>query len=104
MNLEHHIFTECYVDTLIVKTLVPPKKRYNHQKSCNNILKIMHKEFADKAAFGIIDNDKKITKFDNFSLLKKHNEQLEIHQHRDKPHYIVKIGKGVFVKNIIEIG
>ena len=93
MNLEQHILTECYVDTLLVKTLAPPKKRYNHQKSCNSVLKTMRKEFADKAAFGIIDDDKKVTRFDDFSLLKKHNEQLSIFKHKDKPHYIAKMSK-----------
>ena len=93
MNIEQHILTECYVDTLLVKTLAPPKKRYNHQKSCNNVLKTMREELADKAAFGIIDDDKTIRNFGNFSLLKKHNEQLSIYKHKDKPHYIVKISK-----------
>jgi len=93
MNLEQHILTECYVDTLLVKTISPPTGRYNHQKSCNNVLKTMHKEYAEKAALGIIDDDKKTTNFGDFSLLKRHNEQLSIYKHKDKPHYIVKIGK-----------
>ena len=93
MNLEQHILTECYVDTLLVKTLVPPAKRYNHQKSCNNVLKTMREEFADKVAFGIIDADKKVTNFDDFFLLKQYNEQLSIYKHKNKQHYIVKIGK-----------
>ena len=95
MNVDQHIITECYVDTLIVKTLVPPTKRYNHQKSCNNVLKSMREEFADKAALGIIDDDKYIPKDvkEEFILLKKHNEQLSIYKRKDKPHYIVKISK-----------
>jgi hypothetical protein len=93
MKLEQHILTECYIDTLLVKTLSPPKERYNHQKSCNNVLKTMREDFADRAALGIIDDDKTVRKFDDFSLLKKHNEQLSIYKHREKPHYIVKIGK-----------
>jgi len=95
MNLELYILTECYVDTLIVKTISPPKKRYNHQKSCNNVLKTMREEFENKAALGIIDNDKKASKFEDFSLLKKHNEKLAIFKHKSKPHYVVKIGKAV---------
>jgi len=95
MNLEQHILTECYVDTLLVKTLAPPTKRYNHQKSCNNVLKKMREELADKAAFGIIDADKKVTNFNDFSLLKEHNEQLAIYKHNDKLHYVVKIGKAL---------
>jgi len=93
MNLEQHILTECYVDTLLVRTLVPPKERYNHQKSCNNVLKTMREKFTEKAVFGIIDADKKLSNFDDFSLLKTHNEQLSIYKHKEKSHYIVKIGK-----------
>jgi len=95
MNLEQHILTECFVDTLLLRTIAPPTKRYNHQKSCNNVLKKMREEFLDKAAFGIIDDDKKVTSFDDFSLLKKHNEQLSIYQRENKPHYIVKISKAM---------
>jgi hypothetical protein len=95
MNLELHILTECYIDTLLVKTLAPPTKRYNHQKSCSNVLKTMREEFAHKVAFGVIDDDKKITRFDDFLLMKEHNKQLTIHKHKDKPHYVVKIGKAV---------
>jgi len=95
MCLEQHILPECYGDTLLVKILVPPQKRYNHKKSCNNVLKTMREKFANKAAFGIIDDDKKTTKFDDFSLLKKHNERLSIYKHKDKSHYIVKISKAL---------
>ena len=98
MNLEEHIITECFVDTLIVKTLMPPARRYNHQKSCNNVLKTMRVEFADKAAFGIIDDDKAVPKyFNEFSLLKRHNEQLSIYKLNNKPHYIVFGSKGFII-------
>ena len=94
--MDLHILTECFVDTLLVKTLLPPKKRYNHQKSCNNVLKTMHEEFANKAALGIIDDDKLIPKkFEHFILLKKHNEQLAIYKHNVNPHYIIKLNKAV---------
>ena len=54
----------------------------------------MREELADKPALGIIDDDKLAPKdFDSFSLLKEHNEQLSIYKHKEKPHYIVKIGK-----------
>jgi len=93
MNVEQHILAECYVDTLLLKTLAPPTKRYNHQKSCNHVLKTMREELVNKPALGIIDADKKITNFDDFLLLKQHNERLTIYKHKNKPHYIVKIGK-----------
>ena len=57
-------------------------------------MKKMREEFADKVAFGILDDDKEVPSYlRSFSLLKKHNEQLSIYKHKDKPHYIVKISK-----------
>ena len=54
----------------------------------------MREEFADKVAFGILDDDKEVPSYlRSFSLLKKNNEQLSIYKHIDKPHYIVKISK-----------
>jgi len=93
MKPESNILTECFVDTLIVQTILYPKKDYNHQKGCNNVLKRIREKFADKAAFGIIDDDKVVGKFETFLLLKKHNEHLAIYKHIDKPHYIIKMGK-----------
>ena len=57
-------------------------------------MKKMREEFADKVAFGILDDDKSLPNdFISFSLLKKQNEQLFIYKHKEKPHYIVKISK-----------
>jgi len=93
MKMEPNILTECYVDTLIAKTILFPKKDYNHKKGCNDVLKQIRTKFANRAAFGIIDDDKTVNKFDDFSLLKKHNEHLKIYKHSSKPYYIVRIGK-----------
>jgi hypothetical protein len=59
------------------------------------VLKRIREKFADKAAFGIIDDDKTVTNFNAFSLLKRHSDHLAIYKHADKPHFIVKIGKAV---------
>jgi len=95
MKMESDILTECNVDTLIAKTILYPKKDYMHKKGCNNVLKAMREEFANQAAFGIIDDDKSVPQViqEDFSLLKKHNEQLSIYKHKNKPHYIVKLSK-----------
>ena len=95
MKPESDILTECFVDTLMAHTILFPKKDYNHQKGCNNVLKRIREKFANKAAFGIIDDDKIMPNFHAFSLLKKHNEHLSIYKHTDKPHYIIKISKDV---------
>lgn len=38
---ELYIIPECYVDTNLIETLVPTAKGYNHQKGCNNVVKVM---------------------------------------------------------------
>jgi hypothetical protein len=53
----------------------------------------MREEFSDKAAFGIIDDDKIVQNFKDFSLILRHNKNLTLYKHQNKPHYIVKIGK-----------
>ena len=89
-----HILTECYLDTLLVEVISPHKKGYNHQHSCTKVLGTMKGRFANNAAMGIIDDDKSAPKdLDDFSLSKKHSEQLSLYRHSEKPHYIVKIGK-----------
>ena len=93
MKMEPNILTECYVDTLIAKTILFPKKDYNHKKGCNDVLKQIHTKFANQAALEIIDDDKTVNNFNDFSLLKQHNEHLKIYKHNSKPHYIVKLGK-----------
>jgi len=91
-----YILTECYVDTLLVEIVSPPKKAYNHQHCCTKVLGTMKGKFSNNAALGIIDNDKFAPKdLEDFYLLKQHNEQLAIYKHSDKSHYVVKIGNAV---------
>ena len=91
----NNILTECNADTLIAKTLLFPNKDYTHKKGCNNVLKSMREDLNDEAAFGIIDDDKSVPKYlkETFHQVKKHNEQLSILKHNDRPHYIVKLSK-----------
>ena len=85
------ILTECYIDTLLVESIVPPQKGYNHQHNCHKVLDTMQTKLQNVAALGVIDDDKK-QKLNNFSLLKPHN-QLAIYKHDDEPHYIIIISK-----------
>jgi hypothetical protein len=94
MNWDEIIIPECLVDTTLVETLVYPKNGYNHTYGCNNVLKKMSEKFANKVAFGIIDDDDVVPKaFNSFVLLKKHSANLSIYKHKEKPHYIVKLSK-----------
>ena len=91
---ELHILTECYIDTLLVEVVSPPQKGYNHKHNCTKVLTTMKTKLQNNATLGVIDDDKFAPQeLKKFSLLKKHNEQLSIYKHSDKPHYIIKIGK-----------
>jgi hypothetical protein len=43
MNMlnELYILTECHIDTLLVETVSPPKKGYNHKHNCLKVLGAM---------------------------------------------------------------
>ena len=59
--IDNHILPECYLDTNLIETLVPPKnqkKGYNHQKGCNDVIRVMQKKFIAQFALGILDVDK----------------------------------------------
>lgn len=89
------IIPECYIDTNLIETLVPPKKGYNHQKGCNTVANIMKGKLKDRFALAIIDKDKK-----EISYLKECNEithttSLYLYKHRTKPHYIIQIAPAV---------
>lgn len=87
------IIPECYVDTCLIETLVPPfkKGKYNHQKGCPAVAKAMQEDFADRFALGIMDKDKKEVKYlQEFDLI-KNTESLYLFKHRKKHHYIIQI-------------
>ena len=54
--MELNVLPECYVDTKLIRMLVPPRKHYNHQKG-TNVLKRMKEELADEFALGVVDED-----------------------------------------------
>lgn len=87
------IIPECYVDTILIETLVPPKdgKGYNHQKGCPLVAKTMMGKFADRFALGIMDKDKKTVKYlENFCLAIE-SGSLFLYKHKTRPHYIILI-------------
>jgi hypothetical protein len=108
MDLDLRILPECYIDTTLAETLAFPKRGYKHIKGCNNVLLEMNSRLKNEAAFGIIDDDKCVpVQFNSFKLLKKHNENLAIYKHNERPHYIVKISKAAedfILKNAEKIG
>lgn len=60
---ELYIIPECYVDTNLLETLVPTAKGYNHQKGCNNVVRIMQNKLTNEFAVGIVDKDKRQVRY-----------------------------------------
>ncbi|MGN6268219.1 MAG: hypothetical protein ACTHM5_21275 [Ginsengibacter sp.] len=89
--MDQSVIPECYVDTNLVETLVPPTRQYNHQKGCGTVTKVMKEKFADRFALGIIDRDKHEVDY-----LKEFTEictasSLILHKHKTRHHYIIQI-------------
>jgi hypothetical protein len=85
------IIPECYVDTNLIETLVPPQTHYNHQKGCGTVTKVMQERFADRFALGIIDKDKREVKYLNDFQEVCKSGSLVLHKHKTRHHYIIQI-------------
>ena len=89
------VIPECYVDTNLVETLVPPQRQYNHQKGCGTVTKVMKEKFTNSFAVGIIDKDKKEVEYlKEFTELANSNG-LILHKHKTRHHYIIQIVPGM---------
>ncbi len=85
--MDFHIIPECYVDTNLIETIVPPNGRgYNHQKGCPNVAKTMreHAQLSDGFAVGIIDKDKKEVAYAKEFVEIADKEQLKLLKHPEK--------------------
>lgn len=83
---------ECYIDTKLIKALVPPQTRYNHQKGCSTVTKVMQERFNNDFALGIIDRDKQELGYANqFDLVVEVPNTLQLFKHRSKNHYLIFI-------------
>lgn len=84
------VIPECYIDTNLVETLVCTGG-CNHQKGCNQVVKIMRVKFADRFAVGIIDADKRrpgyLNEFQEISA----SEHLKLFRHHTRPHFIILV-------------
>lgn len=89
------VMTECYADTLLIETLVPPVSRYNHKHSCYEVQNEMVKgKLKDSFAVGIIDEDKKrIAYLSEFDAVDKIEGALILWRHKNstRHHYIIQI-------------
>jgi hypothetical protein len=90
--MDLHIIPECYIDTKLIKALIPPQTKYNHQKGCPTVVKVMQEKFKDDFAVGIIDRDKKELGYvEQFNLVVEVSDTLQLLRHRSKNHYLIFI-------------
>ncbi len=89
------ILPECYVDTNLVETLVPPQKGYNHQKGCNTVAKKMKENLNSEFALGIIDKDKKTLDYLKQFEEVVENQNLTLYKHPNKHHYFIQLKPAV---------
>lgn len=109
--MNYSIIPECYIDTNLVETIVPPAKEanssgYSHLSGCGTVASVMQKRFADTFALGIIDRDKKavdyLREFDE--IIKTVSLILHKHKHKERHHYFIQICPAVerFILNSAE--
>jgi hypothetical protein len=85
---------ECYLDTNLVETIVPPERigstrGYNHKRSCNKVVDEMLGKLKDDFALGIVDQDKReLARTTDFKLLTE-KQGLKLYKHQHKPHYLI---------------
>ncbi|MCF6270379.1 MAG: hypothetical protein L3J41_11750 [Melioribacteraceae bacterium] len=90
------IITECYIDTNLIETIVPPTtKGYNHQKGAGTVTKLMQGRLTNKFAVGIVDKDKKQLKYAEEFNLKIDIGDLLLFQHKTKHHYLIFINPAI---------
>ena len=66
--MDKSIIPECFADTLLIETLVPTKRGYNHQRSCFKVESTM--KGLNSFDVGIIDKDKKQIRYlDKFKII-----------------------------------
>ena len=99
--MDNHIVPECYIDTMLVETLVPPGKnsRYNHQHGCFDVSNEMELYgLNDKFAVGIIDNDKKKAKYlKEFIEIDNIEDALKLYKHKMQHQYFIEISPAIEV-------
>lgn len=99
--MDNHIVPECFIDTMLVQTLVPPDKnsRYNHQHGCFEVSNEMELYgLKDKFALGIIDNDKKKAKYlSKFIEIDNIEDDLKLYKHKEFHQYYIELNPAIEV-------
>ena len=99
--MDNHLVPECYIDSMLVQTLVPPKRnsRYNHQHGCFAVSNEMELySLKDKFALGIIDNDKKKAKYlSKFIEIDNIENSLKLYKHKELHQYYIEVSPAMEV-------
>lgn len=93
-NINLCVMPECYLDTNLVETIVPPERMgstqgYNHKRSCNKVVDEMMGKLKDNFALGIVDSDKRpLSRIAEFILLIE-KQGVKLYKHPQKNHYLI---------------
>lgn len=95
--IDYTIIPECYLDTNLIETIVPPTKGYNHQKGCGSVARLMQGKLKDKFAVGIVDKDKNELKYaEEFAeIVNAGDMQLFRHKNAHTHHYLIFINPAI---------
>jgi len=84
-----NIIPECYVDTLLLETIISGNKEFNHQKGCNTVAKKMKENLNDQFALGVIDNDKRQVAYMHEFQEITSTDGLKLLKHPDRHHFLI---------------
>jgi hypothetical protein len=101
--MDLNVIPECYIDTKLIKVLCPPTIRYNHQKGCSNVMKLMQTKLKNDFALGIINEDKRVMLYaEEFELLSEVEGLIKLLKHPKRNHFIIYISPAM-EKWLIEV-
>lgn len=88
MSRELRIIPECNVETLLMQLMGFGKT--NHEHGINNVTKAMEKQYKNRLAIGIVDNDKiaKHPYYQEFNVIETHDHFL-FKQRPDTQHFVI---------------
>ncbi len=87
--MDNHIIQECFIDTILMETLLPTKVGYNHQKGCSVFKAMKSKNLLDDFSLGIIDKDKKPAPYSQEFGLLIAKYDVELRKHPSRNHFLI---------------
>ena len=94
MSRQLHMLPECYADTLLVNRLIRVDFGANHKHSISKVFTALKKDFRDRHALGIIDDDKEKDKYFNEFAEIHIEEHYRYMAHPNGRHFIIAIKGG----------